>query len=98
MRHLRGEPDSKGRCPITKVVLLRVLRLFGQSTKKGMTMHAAFCRAFTKSLRADEFTNSVHDWAEDEEFSKRFLTRRSVRLHDDHLESTRPASKIDFQD
>ena len=72
--------------------------MFDQSTKKGMTMHAAFCRAFAKFLRADEFTHSVRDWEEDEESSKRFLTRRSVRLHDDHLESTRAASKIDFQD
>ena len=98
MRRPRGERDSERRCLITKDVLLRVLPLSDQSTMEGMATHKAFCRAFAKFLRADEFTHSVHDWEEDEEFSKRFLTRRSVRLHDDHLESTRAVSKIDFQD
>lgn len=41
-----------------------------------------------------EFTYTARD-LESPEFSKWFLTRRSVALHKDHLELTLPASKTD---
>ena len=59
--------DSKDIIPVTKDVLLRVLPLFSQSTKEGMTMPAALCLAFARFLRADEFTHSIRDSKEDEE-------------------------------
>ena len=37
---------------------------------------------------------TAHDW-EDMEFHKWFLTCRSVRFHDDHIESTLAALKTD---
>ena len=57
-------------------------------------MYAAFYLTFAGFLRVGEFTYLAHDW-EDVEFDKWFLTRRSVRFYDDHIELTLPASKID---
>ena len=94
MRRLRGEAGTKERHPITKDILLKLLPQLDQSTEEGMTMYSAFCLAFAGFLRTGEFTYSARDW-EDEEFNKWFLTRRSVRLYDGHLELTLPASKTD---
>ena len=95
IRRLRGEPDTKERCPITKDVLMKLLPLFDRGTRGGMTMYAAFCPAFAGFLPAGKFTYSAHDWEHDEEFHKWFLTRRSVRFHNDHIELTLLALKID---
>ena len=48
--------------------LLRMLPLFDQPTKEGMTMHAARCLVMPFFLRADEFKFSIRDSKEDEEF------------------------------
>ena len=56
MRRLRGEPDTKERCSITKDVLLRLLPLFNKATRGGMTMYAAFCLAFAGFLRVEDLT------------------------------------------
>ena len=57
-------------------------------------MQAAFSLAFAIFLRIGEFTYYSKD-RQQYDFQKWFLTRRSVRLCDDYLELTLPASKTD---
>ena len=85
VRRMRGEAGTLERRPITKDLLLQMLPHFVRSTREGATMHAAF-------LRVGEFTYTSKD-LQNPEFSKWFLTRRSVALYEDHLELTLPASK-----
>lgn len=93
-RRLHGEADTQERKPLTKDLLLKVLSKLDQSTKAGASLYASFCLAFGAFLRIGEFTYSWKD-RQEEDFGQWFLTRRSVRLHKDHLELTLPASKTD---
>ena len=71
-----------------------MLPYFNRRTKAGSTIYAAFYLAFAAFLRVGEFTYTARD-LEDLDFAKWFLTRRSVRLFNDYLELTLPASKTD---
>ena len=94
VRRLRGEVNTQERQPITKDLLLKILPHFNRRTKAGATLHASFCLAFAGFLRIGEFTYTDQDRTK-ADFSRWFLTRRSVRLFDDRLELTLPASKTD---
>lgn len=94
IRRLRGEAGTKERRPLTKDILMQLLSQLDQSTREGATYYASFCLAFAAFLRIGEFTYSTSD-RQDDDFSKWFLTRRSVRLYDNYLELTLPASKTD---
>ena len=94
IRRLRGEANTRERRPITRDLLLQMLRQFDKNTRFGATMHASFCLAFAGFLRIGEFTWTSSDLL-DEDFEKWFLTRRSVSFRDDHLLLTLPSSKAD---
>lgn len=93
-RRLHGETNTQERQPLTQDLLLRLLPKLDQSTKEGSSVYASFCLAFGAFLRIGEFTYTWKD-RQAEDFGQWFLTRRSVRLHKDHLELTLPASKTD---
>ena len=93
IKRMRGEKDLLERRPITRDVLLSILATLDQSTLIGATLHASFCLAFAAFLRIGEFTWNSGDV--NEEFASYFAVRRSVTLHDDHLEFSLPSSKTD---
>ena len=70
IRRLRGEPNTKERCPITKDVLLRLLPLLNKASRGGIIIYATLCLAFAGFLRVGEFTYSAHNWEHNEEFHK----------------------------
>jgi integrase len=94
VRKFRGDADSKERLPITRDLLVRILRRFDTNTQFGAIMHAAFSLAFAGFLRVGEFTYTAVE-AADPEFSQWHLTRNSTALHKDHMELLLPSSKTD---
>ena len=94
-RRLRDEDEIRERCLITKNILLRLLKCFYKIIKHNITMQIVFYLAFTVFLRISEFTYESKDFR-DENFDNWFLTRRHVRLYEDHLELTLLAFKTNL--
>ena len=93
IRRLRGEAERKEREPVRREILLKILRTLNTSSLFGATMHAAWCLAFAAFLRLGEITYTSSDIAAD--FASWHVTRRSVTLHQDHMELSLPSSKTD---
>ena len=93
IRRLQGDDQTRERRPITRDLLLLLLRQFDQSTIEGATWHASFCLAFAGFLRMGEFTWSQSDRTSD--FKQWHLTRSSVIFQNDSLQVTLPSSKTD---
>lgn len=47
IRRLRGEKDTREKQPITRDILLQILKLLDYNTFDGANLHAAFCLAFS---------------------------------------------------
>ena len=93
-RRLRDEGEIRERYSITKNVLLRLLKCFYKIIKHNTTMQTVFCLVFAVFLRVSEFIYESKD-LRDENFDNWFLTRRHVRLYEDHLELTLLVFKTD---
>ncbi len=93
IRKLQGDDQTRERRPITRDLLLLLLRQFDQSTIEGATWHASFCLAFAGFLRMGDFTWSQSDRTSD--FKQWHLTRSSVIFQNDSLGLTLPSSKTD---
>ena len=86
-RRLRDEDEIRKRYSITKNFSLRLLKCFYKIIKHNITIQIVFYLVFTIFLRVSEFTYESKD-LRDENFDNWFLTRRHVRLYEDHLELT----------
>ena len=86
-RRLRDEDETRERYLITKNILLRLLKCFYKIIKHNITIQIVFYLVFIVFLKISEFIYESKD-LRDENFDNWFLTRRHVRLYEDHLELT----------
>ena len=94
LRSRGGEAEKRKRRPITRDILLKLLKECDQSTSDGANIHAALCVAFAGFLRMGEFTYDAADRLTDD-FDEWHITRDSIVLSNDHMTLTLPASKTD---
>ena len=56
IKRMHGEPEKRERLPITRDVLIKLLRKLDTTNEVQATLHAAYSIAFAAFLRAGEFT------------------------------------------
>ena len=86
--------DRLRKLPVTKDVLLPILKTLDTSSIHGANVHAAFCLAYAGFLRLGEFTYEFGA-TRDPQFSQYHVTRRSITFSADGLALYLPASKTD---
>ncbi len=80
--------------PITRDLLLALVKGLNQANRAHATLHAAYCLAFAAFLRVGEITHTPTD-LQDSNFGTWHLTRRSIQLESDKLYLSLPSSKTD---
>ena len=79
IKRMHGKPQKRERLPITRDVLIKLLRKLDTTNEVQATLHAAYSIAFAAFLRAGEFTYKQGDM-QDPSFDSWNLTRKSVDL------------------
>lgn len=92
-----AEPGRRERSPLTRDLLLRILRQLRQPSYRNYTLKAAFTLAFAGFLRVGEFTYQQADLNLGPSFQKWFLTKSSISISGDgtYMTVNLPASKTD---
>ena len=86
--------DRSRKLPITKNVLLSILRTLDISTIDEANFHTAFCLAFADFLRTGEFTYEPEN-TRYQDFKNYHVTRRSITFSANSICLHLPASKTD---
>lgn len=69
IKRKNGNPETRERFPITRDILLRLLKPLDRANQAQATLHASYCLAFAAFLRAGEFTYTKTE-AADPKFSE----------------------------
>jgi len=92
-----NEPERRVHTPFTRPALLRILSHLFAANYDHIVLHSAFTLAFAGFLRVGEFTYRETDMQLGVSYSKRYLTKQSIRIAEDetYMELTLLASKTD---
>ena len=94
IKRTHGEPERRERLPITRNILIKLLRKLDTTNEVQATLHAAYSIAFAAFLRAGELTYKQGEM-QDSSFDSWHLTRKSVDLQADRIILSLLSSKTD---
>lgn len=94
IKWLMGGKDRMERRPITRKILIQLLKNLNQKTLNGASLYAAYTMAFAAFLRCGEFTYTARD-ADSSGFAAWHLIRDSIDIQADRMTISLPASKTD---
>ena len=96
INQFHAEPNKKGRLPITRGLLIRILSLLDANDPRDANLYGALYIAHTGFPRAGEITWTANDLIHGHtELAQWNLTRRYMQFEEDRLLLTLPSSKTD---